>query len=414
MAGLADCFSAMDFARQRTIAAAVSGGSDSTALLVLALEHLKQTAPAAELVAVTVDHGLRPESASEAAQVAALCARLGVRHVTQRWTGLKPENGIQAAAREARYGLIGAAAAELGAGLVLTGHTSDDQLETVLMRRERGEGPGLAGIAPATLAFRDDGAAPLWFARPLLGLSRTELRNELSRRGVGWIDDPSNANTEYERVRARGEAAALDPHTITALHDLQARWAHRRHDLSRRTGNLIRAHVSLAAPGLCLIAPGLWDEEDTEAAAEALRIVMALAGGAAHMIEHDAAQAILNRLRAGDFMRATGSRALLDRRKQGLFVLREDRDVRAGTPDFDGRYVLGADVTRVPAAAVSSEAPQSLISHAQRLEPPPGCEIVRHKLNPWPKRVPLFDLASASALAHLAGEPDFPPAPCSL
>jgi tRNA(Ile)-lysidine synthase len=414
MAGFADCFSAIDFARQRTIVAAVSGGSDSTALLVLALDHLKQVAPAAELVAVTVDHGLRPESASEAGHVAALCGRLGVRHVTKRWSGFKPENGIQAAAREARYDLIGASAAELGAGLVLTGHTIDDQLETVLMRRERGEGPGLAGIAPATLAFRDDGAAPVWFARPLLGLGRTELRNELLRRGIGWIDDPSNANTEYERVRARLEAAALDLHKIAFLHDLQARWAHRRQVLSQRIGNVIRAHVRPAAPGLRLVAPGLWHEDDTEAATEALRIVMAFAGGCAHMIEHEAALAFLDRLRAGESVRATGSRALLDSRKQGLFVLREDRDVRASFPDFDGRYVLGPHVADIPAAAAGSDAPQGLIGHARRLEPPHDRVIVRRKLNPWAKRVPLFDLASACALARLAGEPDFSPPPCSL
>jgi tRNA(Ile)-lysidine synthase len=411
MAGLADRFSAIDFTRYPKVIAAISGGSDSTALLVLANEYLQASASASKLAAVTVDHGLRPESASEADQVAHLCKRIGVQHIIKRWRGAKPSTGIQAAAREARYDLLSEAAVELSAGLVLTGHTQDDQLETVLMRQKRGEGPGLAGIAAATLAFRSDGASPVWFARPMLGFSRAALRDELSRRGVGWIDDPSNTNIDYERVRARQELANLDEGPIAAVYDTQLEWSHRRHALSKRAGKLISNHVTKAAPGLYLITPALWNGDDAKAAAAALRIVMAFVGGSDRMIEPEAAQEILLKLRGGEAFRATGSRALLDRRKQGLFVLREDRDLRAEGENFDGRYVLRPGVARPSAVP---DAPPSLIAQSQRLEPPPGRQIARHFLNPWPMRAPLFDLPSVSALARLASEPDFPPPPCSL
>jgi tRNA(Ile)-lysidine synthase len=414
MAAIADRFSAIDFARYPKVIAAISGGSDSTALLVLAHDYLKANAPASKLVAVTVDHGLRPESASEADQVAQLCQWIGVQHVIKRWTGVKPSTGIQAAAREARYDLLGEAATELGAGLVLTGHTQDDQLETVLMRQERGEGPGLAGIAPATLSFRNDGASPVWFARPMLSLLRAALRDGLLRRNAGWIDDPSNTNTDYERVRARQKLANLDERSIAALHDTQRHWAHRRHDLSQRIENLISGHVIKAAPGLYLIAPGLWSGDDAEAAAAALRIVMAFAGGSDRMIEPEAAQETLLKLHSGESFRTTGSRALIDRRKLGLYVLREERDLRASSLDFDGRYVLRPGAARPQAGTPNPDAPQSLVKQAKQLEPPSGQAIIRHLLNPWPKRVPLFDLLAASALARLAGEPDFPSAPCSL
>ncbi len=414
MAGPADCFSAIDFAINSTVIAAVSGGSDSTALLVLAQEHLSACAPAAKLLAVTVDHGLRPESVSEAKKVAQLCERLGVQHIIKRWSGVKPSSGIQAAAREARYDLLSEAAVEHGARLVLAGHTQDDQVETVMMRQERGDGPGLAGIAPATLSFRNDGASPVWFARPLLVLSRAALREELSRRGIGWIDDPSNTNMDFERARARQKLADLDARSVAALHDTQLQWSHCRHALSQRVGDFISGHVTKAAPGLYLIAPGFWSGDDAAAAPAVLRIMMAFAGGADRMIEQDAAQEILRRLRGGDSLRMTGSRALIDRRKQGLFVLRENRDVRPHGAVFDGRYVARPGASRPQTDMKNPDAPPGLVAQAKQLEPPSGYEVIRHILNPWPMRLPLFDLPAASALARLAGEPELPPAPCSL
>jgi tRNA(Ile)-lysidine synthase len=414
MAGIADCLSAINFAQHDTVVAAVSGGSDSTALLVLICEFLKANASSVRLVAVTVDHGLRPESADEAGQVAEFCKRLGAGHVVKRWSGLKPSSGIQAAAREARYDLLTEAAAELGAGLILTGHTRDDQLETVLMRKERGEGPGLAGIAPATLAFRDYGRAPIWFARPFLNESRLELRDKLTRRGIIWIDDPSNANPDFERVRVREKIAALDTGTIATLSEEQLNAAHYRHDMSARAGALIRNHVSKAALGLYLIDPGIAQERDIEAAAGALRIVMAFAGGAERMIEEGAARVLLKKIHTGEPFRTTGSRALIDFRKEGLFILREDRDVRLTGGIFDNRYAVLAGTAEPVQTEIRPALPRSLLAQAERHQPPPTLQIIRRLLNPWPKRAPLFDLPAASALAHLASEPAFPPAPCSL
>lgn len=145
------------------ILVAISGGSDSIGLLLLldqavkAVPHLKIS-----LCAATVDHALRATSADEAHEVAALCASLGIPHTIMIWQGDKPKTGIMAAAREARYGLLATAATDLKADLIVTGHTLDDQRETLQMRGMRTEQVS-TGIADAVLFDRR-----FWILRPLL------------------------------------------------------------------------------------------------------------------------------------------------------------------------------------------------------------------------------------------------------
>ena len=437
-------FADVDFSGHSRIALAVSGGSDSTGLLFLLHEYLKAQTTSPNLTVVTVDHGLRAGSAAEAEKVKVLCARLNVQHITQRWQGEKPLTGIQSAAREARYDLIGNAARQAGASLVLTGHTEDDQLETVFMRAQRGEGPGLAGMAPATLAFNDhDHGPPLWFARPLLKARRLDIRDALMKRGVKWIDDPSNVNPDFERVTVRQKLARTDARTLDDLRARQAQWARSRTALSLRIAGIIDSYVSEVTPGLLFVAPELALVRDHEAAAEALRICFALAGGSAKMIGFERAQGLLSLLARGGPFRMTASRALLDRRRQGLFVLRERRNVPepdAKTGNFDNRFVIPQayrakpyethfhqyDEADLELPDYSGDAPESLRRQANHLrayivghlverdaEGRPLVGHLRRLLNPWPRRVPLFDLAAASALARLTGAEAFPAAPCT-
>ena len=142
-----------DLASVPALILAVSGGPDSTALLWLAARWRARRKRGPRLIVVTVDHGLRPESAREALAVKRLARALKVEHRTLRWTGRKPKTGIQEAAREARYRLLSGAACQAGARHILTAHTLDDQAETILFRMARGSGvSGLAGMGP-TLAL---------------------------------------------------------------------------------------------------------------------------------------------------------------------------------------------------------------------------------------------------------------------
>ena len=420
-------FSKFDFSSHRRVIAAVSGGSDSTGLLVLLKEFLGGLPAEPEIVAVTVDHGLRAESALEAEKVKALCAQMNIPHVTKVWRGAKPLTGIQAGAREARYALLADAALEAGASLVLTGHTEDDQIETVFMRAARGEGPGLAGIAPATMAFNDhDFGGPLWFGRPLLAARRGDVRDALTRRGVNWIDDPSNVNPDFERAAVRQSLAHSGAELFEDIRARQSTRARDRAALSERAAAMIDAHAREIAPGLLLISEALSREPDGEAAAEALRILSALAGGSSKMMDVERAAGLMSRSASGEPFKATVSRALLDRRRQGLFIVRERRGLaepQAG--NYDNRFVI-AQIFRTPANEASfvfpgietvntSGAPDSLWRQARALTPEvSGGAPMRRLLNPWPLRVPLFDLPAASALARLTGTTPFPLPPCSL
>lgn len=191
------------------IGVAVSGGGDSLALLHLMAAWSQGRGT--ELAAVTVDHGLRPEAADEAAFVGRVAEELGLPHDTLTWTGWDGQGNLQDRARRARRRLVAEWAAGRGIGAVALGHTADDQAETFLMRLARGAGvDGLSGMAAR---HRAEGV--LWL-RPLLACGRAGLRAYLEDIGQGWIDDPSNDDPRFARVRARAALQALAPLGIEA------------------------------------------------------------------------------------------------------------------------------------------------------------------------------------------------------
>lgn len=184
------------------VAVAVSGGVDSVALLHLAGAWARRRSR--ELLVYTVDHGLRPAATAEAAGVATLAAAAGWRHRVLGWVGDKPSSGLQAAAREARYALLLGACRQDGATALLLAHHLDDQAETLLHRIDRGTwSDGLAGMAAAREV---DGVLLL---RPLLDLRKSRLAATCRAAGLGWSQDPSNADPRFARARLRALAPVL-------------------------------------------------------------------------------------------------------------------------------------------------------------------------------------------------------------
>jgi tRNA(Ile)-lysidine synthase len=178
---------------------AVSGGPDSLALLLLA----HTTLPTGRFAVATVDHGLRPESATEAAHVAAICAARGIAHTTLPIV-LTPGSAVQERARDARYHALGSWCGENRLAALVTAHHADDQAETMVMRLNRGS--GLRGLAGMRMLAQVPGVdLPLW--RPLLGWRHASLVAVVADAGLAAVDDPSNHDVRFERARLRAQLA---------------------------------------------------------------------------------------------------------------------------------------------------------------------------------------------------------------
>jgi tRNA(Ile)-lysidine synthase len=403
---------------------AVSGGSDSTGLLV-ALATLSATGRYQDITlsACTIDHDLRSGSADEARWVEALCARYRIPHVTRRWEGGKPVSGLQAAARAKRYDLLVDAARETGADAILAGHTSDDQGETIAMRAERAAGGvGLSGMAEAALL---NGA--VWLLRPFLAVERTAIRAFLRARGESWLDDPSNANEGFERVRVRN--------TLRADRQTADEAAAERLALSRQAGAFLRDRVCAESHGFHLGTEALDAALTDPAAWRGLLVLAAAIGGRVHPVDAASAERLKAFLASGRLSRLTAGRVVFDRRREGLHLYRECRGIRplvvpaGGCGAWDGRYRVtnrtdrpiviaaagsgageaGFEALRGPALRAARAAPSLHFQAGGRV--PEGGAVIEPILSPYGKVLPGFDLPLALALQTLFGSAAFPPQP---
>lgn len=231
---------------------AVSGGPDSTALMVLAARWRQSLESKPALIAVTVDHGLRAQAKREAAAVGRLARQLGLAHRTLRWTGKKPTTGLQQAARMARYRLLAEAACEAKAMHILTAHTLDDQAETVLIRMSRGSGVTGLGAMARMSSLPRQGAGQIKLVRPLLETSKSRLIATLRVANIGFADDPSNRDPRFTRARLRGLMPELAREGLDAGRLALLARRLKRADLA------IEAAVNHAEADLAL-APGVFD-----------------------------------------------------------------------------------------------------------------------------------------------------------
>ena len=232
---------------QSRVAVAVSGGGDSIALLHLvhrAAPHVGWT-----VSAVTVDHGLRAEAVGEAAGVARFCESLGIAHTILCWDHGVITGNLMNEARKARERLIREWALAQGIVHVALGHTADDQAETFLMGLARAS--GLDGLSGMGNFWRKDGVS---WSRPLLHHSRAELRAYLLRHGISWVDDPTNDDDRFTRIKARKALAALSPLGIT-VKSLETSISHlsvARHALEYTVRSAVKSHVTETAGGLTI------------------------------------------------------------------------------------------------------------------------------------------------------------------
>jgi tRNA(Ile)-lysidine synthase len=234
-------------------AAAVSGGGDSVALMLLLSAWAKaQDRP--QPVVLHVDHGLRPGSQKDAEQVAKLARAVGLKPHVLVWKEKKPKSDIEAEARAARYGLMGRWCTEHEIPALYVGHTLEDQAETFLLRLARGSGlDGLAGMQPlGPLPVPE--FAGIKLARPLLDVTRSELRDFLQSRKVGWVEDPMNADPKFSRSRIRAAWPQLAELGLSSprIADAARHLSRARAVLDGLTGGFLQRGVRFAEAGAWL------------------------------------------------------------------------------------------------------------------------------------------------------------------
>lgn len=342
---------------------AVSGGSDSLALLYLAHEWANSSRRS--LAVLTVDHGLRPEAKQEAEMVATLCAKLGLVHKTLVWD---TPRASQAAARRARYELLATASRALNARGILTGHTFDDVVETAMIRRRRGvrdasiAGPEMVVPAPVWPAGRS-----VTLLRPLVQVSRAHLRAYLTSRGQSWVDDPSNSSTVYERVRVRS-------------------FLTRHPRLSMVAGNFVREQQKARSAQQAALAEtlskvqvdqsGLIDTASADPSRHVMKLLMRWASGAAEDARDGAIRQMLEAL-SEPGQRQTLGGAWVQRTKTGFLI---GRDPASDSTDefegvFDGRF------ERDLKAALPSPSDQPFLMRQSAPARPHWREIISERLN---------------------------------
>ncbi|MGV8840798.1 MAG: tRNA lysidine(34) synthetase TilS [Bauldia sp.] len=266
-----------DLGGRAAVVLAVSGGADSLALLDLVRRWTDRRASPPAVVVLTVDHGLRPESGSEAAAVAVIAAARGLAHETLRWTGPKPATGIEAAAREARYALLAGAAQRAGADVLVTAHHRDDQAETVLMRL--GRGSGIAGLGGMRRRRVLDGGVILF--RPFLDIPKGRLVATARAAGFTPAEDGMNADLRFARARLRRLTPALAAEGIDAAALVRAAGQFRRADaaLSGIARAFLERTLVANALGMARLPRGPFSAEPEEIRLRALASVIAAVGG---------------------------------------------------------------------------------------------------------------------------------------
>lgn len=326
------------------LAIAVSGGADSMALCVLAHEWVRLRG--GRVSAITIDHDLRPGSASEASAVGRWMAALDVDHHVLSWVGRKPSTGVQAKARSERYRLMSEWCRQAGVLHLLLGHHLRDQAETVLMRLQRGSGVG--GLA-AMAAVTETPAVRL--LRPLLAVPPGRLRAMLSARGLEWFDDPSNRDPAFLRSRLRAALPALAATGVTedSLAALAHQMGRARISMEHAASVLLARCCRLHPAGFANIDTRSMAVAPTEVSVRALARVVLSVGGRSY----EPGPEKLERLHAKvvsekEAVSATLGGCRLIGKGDGLLVCREARGmpepVTVAAGDrliWDGRFAVG-------------------------------------------------------------------------
>lgn len=358
-------------------AVGLSGGGDSMTLMVLVRDWVKTRG--GTLTALTVDHGLRPDSAEEARRVATWCADLGVPHRILVWAGEKPQKGIQAAARDARYGLLTGWCRAHGVSDLLVGHTENDQAETFLLRMSRGS--GIDGLAAMPLVSHLD---DLRLIRPLLGVSRARIAATVAERVLPSVEDPGNADRRYTRVRLRDTVAGLETRGVSAHAIAKAArvFGKLRHRRETEIGRLAADIANVFPEGYAEIDRARLCATDGDIARGLVSALISAVGGGNYPPRRERLDRLMD-IVAGDeaFRPRTLGNCVISTRREFVSIRREFRAIHDAVPVVPGQRVVWDgrfDIAFAQCPAVAGMSPelralgeagwQSIASHARSPE----------------------------------------------
>jgi tRNA(Ile)-lysidine synthase len=329
------------FEKSPHLAIAVSGGGDSMALILCADNWAR--AQGGRVTALTVDHGLRAGSCAEASQVAHWLAARNIDHVTLTWQGEKPASGIQDAARRARYRLMEDWCHEHHVLHLMLAHTLEDQAETYLMRLRRGSGPdGLAGMS----SVREMQHCRL--LRPLLGVTRDDLRKVLHHAGQPWLEDPSNTDRRFQRVRTRQWLCAAEIElSASDVYESARRYGLARIVLERETDRLLAVTGRLHATGYAQLDRQGLTQAPEDLTLRALARALQAVGGLAYPPRRKHIERLYRAVLETQSFNVTLGRCLLQVGANSIEIIRERRNLPAAvvhTPglslNWDGRFAV--------------------------------------------------------------------------
>ncbi|MDA0262226.1 MAG: tRNA lysidine(34) synthetase TilS [Proteobacteria bacterium] len=314
------------------LAVATSGGADSLALCLLSARWAQRRRGA--VFALTIDHGLRPAAAAEAKAVGDWLKQRRVGHWILRWTGSKPVSAIQEAARDERYRLLSNWCRDRCVAHLLLGHHRDDQAETLIIRLTRGS--GLDGLAAMPLVAERDG---IRYVRPVLGIARERLAATLEKWGQPWIEDPSNRDPRFTRVKVRRQlhrgvlasaeiaGSARRIGVLRALHDDE-------------TSKFLAAAIELDPRGFCRLQLSAIKMGDPATVRRAISRVLSCVGVGAYPIRRARIERLVHEIcAAGPFAARTLGGCRIVSHSQQLVVCRESGRIGPPVRLIPGRAV---------------------------------------------------------------------------
>jgi len=300
------------------IAVAVSGGADSLALLLLAHDFAKKNS--GRVLALTVDHDLRPESSTEAHQVKVWAQARGIEHIILEWQGEKPKNRLQEKAREARYQLLTNWCKENDISHLFLGHHGQDQEETFWIRLSSGS--GLDGLSGMKKSIKKNG---VFIHRPLLSVPKEHLKSILSNENQEWIEDPSNHNDRFLRGRLR-ESLKEEGLSSSRLLNVMEKLNEDAAFIQQNVEGFLKTNVSIKTGGYIGISKRAFFELHPAIAKRVISFLVDWFRGASYPPRSKQIATILENIKEGNAFTSGGIHWII--KKDEIFLFREFRAIK--------------------------------------------------------------------------------------